>query len=79
MSFKTKILAYGLIAGFVLLAPQFLFADLLQLEVSILGTDYSSAVSWLLGIVIGSLMFGIVRTMFGVKKGGFGLLSIFGR
>jgi len=76
MSFKTKIIAYGLIVGFVLLAPQLLFQDILQLEVSVLGTDYSAIVCWLLGIVIGSLLFGVVRMFSGTGKGGFGVMSL---
>ena len=72
---KGKLLAYGSVYGLAILSPQLIFLDYLQLEVYVMGTDYSTIVAYFFGAVIGIIGRFILRKTFGVTSGGFGLGS----
>ena len=77
-SYAPKLVAYGGILAVILLTPELLFLDYLHLQVSILDYDLSGIIAWIFGMLLGSVLFGIMRKVSGTGSGSGFLGSMFG-
>jgi hypothetical protein len=68
---KGKLLAYGAVYGIAILSPELFFLNTLQLEVYVLGTDYSRIVAYFFGACIGIIGRFIIRKVTGATGAGF--------
>jgi|GEM_PF-4395091 len=76
-AYAPRMLAYGGILAVILFSPDLLFLDYLQLRVSILDYDLSALIAWVFGVILGSVLFKVMRMVNGTNTGGGFMSSMF--